>query len=76
MMPPADKQKLDHIVGPLTKRFMLHYGFPPFSVNECGKVGGASRREVGHGALAEKVSRSEITPNERLNSRLQLATWP
>ena len=43
----ADKQRLDGVVGPDHKRLMLHYGFPPFSVNECGKVGGASRREIG-----------------------------
>ena len=37
------------------KQFFLHYDFPPYSVNETGKVGGANRRMVGHGALAEKV---------------------
>ena len=37
------------------KSFFLHYDFPPYSVNETGKIGGANRRMVGHGALAEKV---------------------
>lgn len=40
--------------GESTKHFMLHYNFPPFSVGETGRTGGASRREIGHGALAER----------------------
>jgi polyribonucleotide nucleotidyltransferase len=40
--------------GEVSKRFILHYTFPPFSVGETGRVGGASRREIGHGALAER----------------------
>uniref|UniRef100_A0A0D9YV14 Uncharacterized protein n=1 Tax=Oryza glumipatula TaxID=40148 RepID=A0A0D9YV14_9ORYZ len=45
---PGDAQRLDSIVGPPTKRFMLHYSFPPFSINEVAKRGGLNRREVGH----------------------------
>ncbi|KAL4187335.1 hypothetical protein AMTRI_Chr09g18510 [Amborella trichopoda] len=48
---PGDAQKLDSLVGPPTKRFMLHYSFPPFSINEVGKQSGLNRREVGHGKL-------------------------
>ncbi|MBX9743471.1 MAG: polyribonucleotide nucleotidyltransferase [Chthoniobacterales bacterium] len=40
--------------GEETKRFLLHYNFPPFSVGETGRFGGQSRREIGHGALAER----------------------
>src|SRR5881394_1943412 len=40
--------------GEQSKRFILHYNFPPFSVGETGRTGGASRREIGHGALAER----------------------
>ncbi len=40
--------------GENSKRFLLHYNFPPFSVGETGRFGGASRREIGHGALAER----------------------
>src|SRR5438045_1021519 len=40
--------------GVQSKRFILHYNFPPFSVGETGRTGGASRREIGHGALAER----------------------
>ncbi|CAJ2665344.1 unnamed protein product [Trifolium pratense] len=52
---PADAQRLDSLVGPPSKRFMLHYSFPPFCIDEVGKRGGLNRREVGHGALAEKA---------------------
>eukprot|EP00238_Polyblepharides_amylifera_P010829 CAMPEP_0196587260 /NCGR_PEP_ID=MMETSP1081-20130531/56948_1 /TAXON_ID=36882 /ORGANISM="Pyramimonas amylifera, Strain CCMP720" /LENGTH=755 /DNA_ID=CAMNT_0041909393 /DNA_START=110 /DNA_END=2378 /DNA_ORIENTATION=+ len=50
-----DQQKLDSIVGQGSKRLMLHYSFPPYAVNECRKLGGDSRREIGHGALAENA---------------------
>src|SRR5437588_10848694 len=49
--------------GEQSKRFILHYNFPPFSVGETGRTGGASRREIGHGALAER-SLEPIIPNE------------
>ncbi|WCJ21022.1 polyribonucleotide nucleotidyltransferase putative [Euphorbia peplus] len=52
---PGDAQRLVSLVGPPTKRFMLHYSFPPFSINEVGKRIGLNRREVGHGTLAEKA---------------------
>lgn len=52
---PGDKQTLDgmEIVG--ERRFMHHYNFPPFSVGEAKPLRGASRRDIGHGALAEKA---------------------
>ncbi|MDQ2825149.1 MAG: polyribonucleotide nucleotidyltransferase [Verrucomicrobiota bacterium] len=49
--------------GEISKRFILHYNFPPFSVGETGRTGGASRREIGHGALAER-SLEPIIPSE------------
>lgn len=49
--------------GEESKRFILHYNFPPFSVGETGRFGGASRREIGHGALAER-SLEPIVPSE------------
>ncbi|KAE8783830.1 polyribonucleotide nucleotidyltransferase 2, mitochondrial [Hordeum vulgare] len=59
---PGDAQRLDSIVGPPTKRFMLHYSFPPFSINEVAKRGGLNRREVGHGTLAEKALLAVLPP--------------
>jgi polyribonucleotide nucleotidyltransferase len=49
--------------GEQSKHFLLHYNFPPFSVGETGRFGGASRREIGHGALAER-SLEPIVPSE------------
>ncbi|UCB45486.1 MAG: polyribonucleotide nucleotidyltransferase [Spirochaetota bacterium] len=50
-----DEQRLDDIEGEGSKSFMLHYNFPPFSVGEVGFSGGPSRREIGHGHLAERA---------------------
>ena len=49
-----DQQKIDDIEEETTKRFMLHYNFPPFSVGEVRFMRGPGRREIGHGALAER----------------------
>jgi polyribonucleotide nucleotidyltransferase len=49
--------------GEQSKRFILHYNFPPFSVGETGRTGGPGRREIGHGALAER-SIEPVVPNE------------
>ncbi|KAH9617279.1 hypothetical protein KSS87_004504 [Heliosperma pusillum] len=59
---PGDAQRLESVVGPSSKRFMLHYSFPPFSINEVGKRGGLNRREVGHGTLAEKALLAVLPP--------------
>ncbi len=50
----SDEQFIEALEGETTKNFMLHYSFPPFSVGEIKMLRGPSRREVGHGALAEK----------------------
>ncbi|MFA4989608.1 MAG: polyribonucleotide nucleotidyltransferase [Candidatus Omnitrophota bacterium] len=49
-----DEQMIEALEGEKSKSFMLHYTFPPFSVGETGPVRGPGRREIGHGALAEK----------------------
>jgi polyribonucleotide nucleotidyltransferase len=49
-----DAQRLDSLGAETKKRFMLHYNFPPFSVGEVGFLRGPGRRDIGHGALAEK----------------------
>src|SRR4029078_3948752 len=50
-----DQQKVETLDGETWKRFMLHYNFPPFSVCEVAFMGGPGRREIGHGALAERA---------------------
>ena len=49
-----DQQKIETVEGEVYRRFMLHYNFPPFSVGEVQFLRGPGRREVGHGALAER----------------------
>lgn len=59
-----DAQSLDGLTGgPQSKSFILHYNFPPFSVGECGRFGVPGRREIGHGALAER-SLLPVIPGE------------
>ena len=62
---PDDEQKIDALQGTINKRFMLHYNFPPFSVGETGRMGGQSRREVGHGFLAERALKAVIPDAEK-----------
>ncbi|MGE5190830.1 MAG: polyribonucleotide nucleotidyltransferase [Gemmatimonadota bacterium] len=58
-----DEQRIDSILGESTKAFMLHYNFPPFSVGEVKMLRAPARREVGHGALAERAI-SKVLPAE------------
>ncbi len=58
-----DEQKIEHVSGEFYKRFMLHYNFPPFSVGEVQFLRGPGRREVGHGALAERAL-SPVVPGD------------
>src|SRR5207237_4828553 len=50
-----DVQRLENFEGEKKKTFMLHYNFPPFSVGETGRMTGVGRREIGHGALADRA---------------------
>jgi polyribonucleotide nucleotidyltransferase len=60
----SDTQDMDAWTGgPTEKKFILHYNFPPFSVGETGRTGSPGRREIGHGALAER-SVEPMIPNE------------
>ena len=60
----GDAQDMDAIAGGATsKSFMLHYNFPPYSVGETGRMGSPGRREIGHGALAER-SLERIMPKD------------
>jgi polyribonucleotide nucleotidyltransferase len=58
-----DAQKIESFEGETWKSFMLHYNFPPFSVGETGRMTGPGRREIGHGALAER-SLASLMPAE------------
>lgn len=60
-----DEQMVDNLLGPISRRFMLHYNFPPYSVGEVGRMGGQSRREVGHGFLAERAVKAVIPDHDK-----------
>ena len=62
-----DMQRVERFEGETKKRFMLYYNFPPFSVGEVSFMRGAGRREIGHGALAERAITNVLPPEE---------TWP
>jgi len=59
-----DSQKIETFEGETWKNFMLHYNFPPFSVGEVGRFTGPGRREIGHGALAERALAGMIPGEE------------
>ncbi|MFA6255083.1 MAG: polyribonucleotide nucleotidyltransferase [Patescibacteria group bacterium] len=61
---PGDEQFLEGLEESGRKRFMHHYNFPPYSVGETGRLGSPGRREIGHGALAEKALRTLIPAKE------------
>jgi polyribonucleotide nucleotidyltransferase len=60
-----DQQKIETMDGEVWKRFMLHYNFPPFSVGEVGRFTGPGRREIGHGALAERALVNMLPAEDR-----------
>ena len=60
LAPPGAEQLIETMEISYKRRFMLHYNFPPYSTGEVGRLGGAGRREIGHGSLAEKAVRSII----------------
>ena len=60
-----DQQKIETMDGEVWKRFMLHYNFPPFSVGEVGRFTGPGRREIGHGALAERALTPMMPPEDK-----------
>lgn len=60
-----DEQFVDQLTGTIKNKFLLHYNFPPYSVGECGRMGGTSRREHGHGKLAWRALQAVLpTPED------------
>jgi len=60
----SDEQMIEDLTGEIQKSFMLHYNFPPFSVGEVKPVRGPGRREIGHGALAERALKAVLPTKE------------
>jgi polyribonucleotide nucleotidyltransferase len=69
-----DQQKIEMVEGETYKRFMLHYNFPPFSVGEVSFLRGPGRREVGHGALAERALFPVIPTEEQFPYTLRIVS--
>ena len=69
-----DEQKVEHVSGEFYKRFMLHYNFPPFSVGEVGRFTGPGRREIGHGALAERALGPVVPGEEKFAYTIRLVS--
>ena len=68
----SDEQIIDGLMEEYRKRFMLHYNFPPFSVGEVGRFGFTSRREIGHGNLAERALKNLLPSDEEFAYTLRL----
>jgi polyribonucleotide nucleotidyltransferase len=59
-----DEQRLESLIGDTSKAFMLNYNFPPYSTGEVKRLSSPGRREIGHGALAERALRAVLPPAE------------
>ncbi|MFO0775460.1 MAG: polyribonucleotide nucleotidyltransferase [Nitrospiraceae bacterium] len=69
-----DEQRIDALEGEYTRSFMLHYNFPPFSVGEAKPLRSPGRREVGHGALAERALRAVIPTKDQFPYTLRIVS--
>jgi polyribonucleotide nucleotidyltransferase len=69
-----DEQRIDALEGEYSRTFMLHYNFPPFSVGEARPLRSPGRREVGHGALAERALKSIIPAKEKFPYTLRIVS--
>ena len=69
-----DEQRLETLTGEDNRRFLLHYNFPPFSVNEVKPLRGPGRREIGHGALAERALRNLLPPKEQFGYTVRIVS--
>jgi polyribonucleotide nucleotidyltransferase len=69
-----DEQKINSLMGETYKSFMLHYNFPPFCVGEVSPLRSPSRREIGHGALAERALLPVLPSNERFPYTIRIVS--
>jgi len=70
----TDEQKIDGLMGESWKRFYLHYNFPPFSTGETKPLRGPGRREIGHGALAERAIARMIPPADQFPYTIRIVS--
>ncbi len=69
-----DEQRVETLSGDETKRFMLHYNFPPFSVGETKRMGGPSRRDIGHGGLSTRALEKVLPPQEEFDYTIRVVS--
>jgi polyribonucleotide nucleotidyltransferase len=69
-----DEQFIDGLGGTHKEKFMLHYNFPPYSVGETGRMGGAGRREIGHGKLAWRALKAVLPQPEEFPYTIRLVS--
>jgi polyribonucleotide nucleotidyltransferase len=69
-----DEQYIDGLDGTHKQKFMLHYNFPPYSVGETGRMGGAGRREIGHGKLAWRALQAVLPKHEDFPYTIRLVS--
>lgn len=69
-----DEQKIDALTGETFKSFMLHYNFPPYSVGEVRMLRGPSRRDIGHGALAERAISHVLPSNDKFPYTIRIVS--
>ncbi len=69
-----DEQMIDGLEKTYKKKFLLHYNFPPFSVGEVGRMGGQSRREIGHGNLAERALRPMLPDHDKFPYTIRIVS--
>jgi polyribonucleotide nucleotidyltransferase len=69
-----DEQYIDGLDGTRKEKFMLHYNFPPYSVGETGRMGGAGRREIGHGKLAWRALQAVLPKHEDFPYTIRLVS--
>src|SRR2546429_2509252 len=70
----SDEQKIESLEGDFYRHFMLHYNFPSFSVGEVRRFGSPSRRDIGHGALAERAVEAMLPPKEEFPYTIRIVS--
>ncbi|MGH7306557.1 MAG: polyribonucleotide nucleotidyltransferase, partial [Candidatus Rokuibacteriota bacterium] len=70
----SDEQKIESLEGDFYRHFMLHYNFPSFSVGEVRRFGSPSRRDIGHGALAERAVEAVLPPKEEFPYTIRIVS--
>jgi polyribonucleotide nucleotidyltransferase len=69
-----DEQRVETLSGEESRQFMLHYNFPPFSVGEVKRLGGPSRRDIGHGGLSTRALERVLPPKDKFDYTIRLVS--